>query len=52
MINSKFTADAGVIYDKSAIHKETIKMGTLFVYSKLDNNEPLVAEHENTVPVN
>ena len=43
--------DAGVIYDELAILRETIKMGTLYVYSKLDNNEPLMAKHENTVPV-
>jgi len=50
-INSKFSAHAGVIYDKSAILGEAIKMGTLYVYSKLDDNEHLMAKHETTVPV-
>jgi hypothetical protein len=43
--------DASVLYDESAILRDRIKMGNLYVYYKLDNNELLMAEHENIVPI-
>jgi hypothetical protein len=44
--------DAGVLYDEAVVLRDTITMGTLYVYSKLDSNAPLLAELENNFPIN